>query len=89
MFVDINALNIQALIYDPRYHDFESWASLMCEAFASNQLEIPDAQTNWQEWALGLKAIDLFNNEAVPSPYEFENWDEWVAQTINAYQPRT
>ena len=61
----------------------------MCEAFASNQLEIPDKNTNWQEWAVGLKAIDLFNNEAVPSPYEFENWDEWVAQTINAYQPRT
>lgn len=84
-----NALNIQALIYDPRYHDFQSWASLMVEAFASNQLEIPDKDSNWQEWALSLKAIDLFNNEAVPSPYEFENWDEWVQQTINAYQPRT
>jgi len=45
--VATNALNVQALIYDPRYHDFESWASLMCEAFASNQLEIPDKNTNW------------------------------------------
>ena len=84
-----NALNTQALIYDPRYHDFQSWASLMVEAFASNQLEIPDNDSNWQEWALALKAIDLFNNEAVPSPYEFEEWDEWVQQVINAYQPRT
>jgi hypothetical protein len=31
----------QPLLYDPRYHTFESWASLMCEQYAANQLEIP------------------------------------------------
>lgn len=76
-----------ALIYDPRYHTFESWAALMCEAYAAQQLAIPSAMTNWQEWAAGLKAIDIFNNEAVPGPYVFSNWQDWAAALVNAVNP--
>lgn len=56
-----------ALVYDPRYHDFQSWAALMCEAYAGQQLAIPSQQTDWREWAAGLKAIDVFANEAYPA----------------------
>jgi hypothetical protein len=56
------------LVYDPRYHTFESWASLMCELYAVQQLAIPDANTDWKEWASGLKAIDVFTNEGIPAP---------------------
>jgi hypothetical protein len=34
------------LAYDPRYHTFESWASLMCEQYAAQQLAIPDARAS-------------------------------------------
>lgn len=78
-----------ALVYDPRYHDFESWASLMCEAYAGQQLSIPNKQTDWKEWAAGLKGIDVFQNEAIPGPYIFENWQDWVEAVVGAVNPKT
>lgn len=77
-----------ALIYDPRYHTFESWASLMCEAYATQQLAIPTASTDWQTWAAGLKAIDVFNNEAIPGPYVFGDWQNWALAVMNAVNGR-
>jgi hypothetical protein len=37
-----------------------------------------------QDWAAGLNAIGLFNNEAVPDPYRFDNWQDWAAATLNS-----
>ena len=78
-----------ALIYDPRFHTFESWASLMCELYSGQQLEIPNANTNWQEWGNGLKAIDVFTNEGIPGPYVFDDWQEWAQEVVNAVNPST
>ena len=47
-----NTLGV-AQVYDPRYHTFESWASLMCELYAVQQLAIPDANTDWKACAGG------------------------------------
>jgi hypothetical protein len=76
-----------ALVYDPRYHTFESWASLMVEQYAAQQLAIPDANTDWKEWASGLKAIDVFTNEGIPSPFIFDDWQEWAEALVNAVNP--
>jgi len=73
-----------APVYDPRGHTFESWAALMCEQYAAQQLEIPNERTDWQAWASGLKAIDLFNNEGVPGPYVYSEWQDWAAAVVNA-----
>jgi hypothetical protein len=73
-----------ALVYDPRYHTFESWASLMVEQYAAQQLEIPNANTDWKEWGQGLKAIDVFSNEAIPGTRNYDDWQEWAAQLMNA-----
>ena len=73
-----------ALIYDPRYHTFESWASLMVEQYAAQQLQIPNANTDWKEWGQGLKAIDVFSNEAIPGTRDYDDWQEWAAQLMNA-----
>jgi len=73
-----------ALVYDPRYHDFPSWASLMCEAYAGQQLSIPNEKTDWKEWAVGLKGIDIFSNEAIPSPYIFNDWKDWAEAVVGA-----
>ena len=72
------------LVYDPRFQTFESWASLMCEAYAGQQLAIPNAKTDWKEWAAGLKAIDIFTNEGIPGPYIYEDWQEWAAALVGA-----
>lgn len=72
------------VVYDPRYHTFESWGCLMCEAYAANQLMIPDANTDWKEWAQGMKAIDVFMNEAIPQPDVFNNWQDWAQEVVNA-----
>jgi hypothetical protein len=80
------ALN-NTLIYDPRYQTFESWACLMVELYAAQQLEIPDSTTDWKLWGNGLGAIDVFTNEALPRTEEFENWFDWAAALVNAVNP--
>ena len=77
------------LVYDPRFHTFESWACLMVEQYAAQQLAIPDANTDWKLWGDGLKAIDVFTNEAIPSTGDFDNWFDWAAALLSAVNPRT
>jgi len=77
----------QALVYDPRYHTFESWAALMVEQYAAQQLEIPTAGTDWKLWGNGIKAIDVFTNEAIPSTDNYENWFDWVAALLGSVNP--
>jgi hypothetical protein len=77
-----------ALVYDPRFHTFDSWASLMVEAYAGQQLAIPEGEDTWKSWAAGLRGIDIFVNEGVPSPYIFENWQDWASALVNAVNQR-
>lgn len=72
-----------ALVYDPRYMEFDYWACLMCEQYAAQQLAIPDATTDWKSWAAGLLAIDVFTNQNIPDPYGFEDWQEWASAMLN------
>ena len=76
-----------SLIYDPRGHTFESWACLMCELYATQQLAIPDANTDWYQWGEGLKAIDVFTNEGIPGPAVFSDWQDWAQAVVGAVQP--
>lgn len=76
------------LVYDPRYHTFESWSSLMVEAYAAQQLQSGVSEDGWKEWALGLSGIDVFQNEAIPSPTGFDNWQNWAEAVVNAVNPR-
>jgi len=55
----------------------------MCEQYANQQLEIPNEQTDWQSWASGLLGIDTFAGRSIPSPYRFDNWDEWAEAMVN------
>jgi len=77
-----------SLIYDPRGHTFESWASLMCELYATQQLEIPSSSTDWKNWGEGLKAIDVFTNEAIPGTQPFNDWQDWAQAVVGAVSPR-
>lgn len=77
----------QPLVYDPRYHTFESWASLMAEQYATNQLEIPSAYTDWKLWGNGLKAIDVFTNEAIPSTDNYDDWHQWAQALLGSINP--
>lgn len=72
-----------ALVYDPRGHNFETWSSLMCEAYAGQQLSIGVKEDNWRDWASGIMAIDLFQNNSVPSPYLYDKWHEWAEALVN------
>lgn len=76
------------LIYDPRYHTFESWASLMVEQYGANQLEIPTPTTDWKLWGNGLKAIDVFTNEAIPDTDNYGDWYDWAEALLAAINPR-
>lgn len=77
------APNQSALVYDPRYMEFDQWASLMCEQYAAQQLAVPDALTDWKSWAAGLLAIDVFVNQSIPDPYGFDDWQDWASALLN------
>jgi len=81
-----NPLNV-AQVYDPRFHTFDSWASLMCELYAVQQLEIPTPYTDWKVWGNGIRAIDVFANEAIPMTDSFNNWQDWAQELVNAVNP--
>ena len=83
-----NILNVSQ-VYDPRYHTFESWASLMCELYATQQLEIPTPHTDWRLWGNGIRAIDVFANEAIPMTDAFDKWEDWAQQLVNSVNPST
>jgi hypothetical protein len=78
-----------AVVYDPRYHTWDSWTSLMCEAYAAQQLSSNTPEEKWKEWAAGLKAIDVFTNEGIPGPYVFENWQDWASALVGAVNQPT
>jgi hypothetical protein len=59
----------------------------MCEQYAAQQLCIPDASTNWQDWASALKAIDVFANEGIPGPFIYNDWQEWAEALVNSVNP--
>jgi hypothetical protein len=80
-------MDAPALVYDPRHHTFESWAALMCEAYAAQQLQVGVSEENWKEWAAGLKAIDVFQNEGIPGPYVFDDWHDWAEALVGAVSP--
>ena len=78
-----------ALVYDPRGHTFESWSSLMVESYSAQQLQIGLQEDEWQNFALSLMAIDLFQNDALPNPYLFTKWHDWAEEVVNVVsQPR-
>ena len=77
-----------ALVYDPRYHTWNSWTSLMCEAYAAQQLSSNTPEEEWKQWAAGLKAIDVFTNEGIPGPYTYDNWQDWAAALVGAVNQR-
>lgn len=78
------APNLQSpLVYDPRYMQFSDWAALLCEQYAAQQLSVPDGQVDWKSWAVGLLAIDIFTNQGVPSPYSFDEWQDWASAVVN------
>jgi hypothetical protein len=54
----------------------------MCEQYTAQQLEIPTQLTDWKLWGNGLKAIDIFTNEAIPSTDNYENWFDWAAALL-------
>jgi hypothetical protein len=59
----------------------------MCEQYTAQQLEIPTQLTDWKLWGNGLKAIDIFTNEAIPSTDNYDNWFDWAAALLASVNP--
>jgi hypothetical protein len=70
------------VVYDPRHLSWNEWASLMVEAYAGQQLSIPDSEDNWKEWASGFNGIGLFGNDGVPNPNNFATWQSWAEALV-------
>lgn len=60
----------------------------MCELYSPQNLEIPTANTDWKLWGNGIRAIDVFANEAIPMTDAFDNWFDWAMALMNSVNPR-
>lgn len=87
MSVDTKDYGI-AIVYDPRIYSFQEWADLLCEQYAAQNLEQVNAKTNWKDWGNGLKAIDVFTNEAIPDTNGFADWQSWAQAVLLAVNPK-
>ena len=76
-----------SLVYDPRGHSFESWSALMVEAYAGQQLQINVPENKWHEFAVGISGNPLFQENAIPDPYFYKNWQDWAQELVNAVNP--
>lgn len=75
------------LTYDPRFHTWDSWASLMCELYAAQNLSAPQTEDSWREWAMGIKGIDIFANESIPDPNTYASWFDWAQALMLSVNP--
>ena len=71
------------IIYDPRYHTFESWSSLMCEAYADQQLISGAREEDWVKWAERFVGVASISKEGVSAPSMYANWQDWAASLVN------
>jgi hypothetical protein len=68
-----------SLLTDPRYHSLKDWAD-----FTVFDLEdygpIPQlvAEKEWQNWGAGLIGINGISQQNPPSPYQYDDWQEWA-----------
>lgn len=66
-------------IIDPRYMKVQEWADSLCidlsEYAVIPQLLNPD---RWQDWAAGLITINGISQLNPPSPYQFDDWQDWA-----------
>ena len=73
-----------SLVYDPRGHSFDSWSSLMVEAYAGQQLEMNVPENKWQEFAVGVSGNPFFQENAIPDPYLYNHWHDWAQALVGA-----
>jgi hypothetical protein len=68
-----------SLLTDPRYHSLKDWAD-----FTVFDLEkygpIPQlvSEKEWQNWGAGLIGINGISQQNPPSPYDYDDWNEWA-----------
>jgi hypothetical protein len=68
-----------SLLTDPRYHSLRDWAD-----YTVFDLEdygpIPQlvSEKEWQNWGAGLIGINGISQQNPPSPYQYDDWQEWA-----------
>jgi len=72
------------IVYDPRYHTFQSWSALMCEAYADQQLMISDNEDDWLKWAERFIGVQSLSKEGLPMPTMYDHWSKWATALVNS-----
>ena len=68
-----------SLLNDPRYHSLQDWADFTVFDL-ENYGPIPRlmAEEEWQNWGAGLIGINGISQQNPPSPYDYDDWQEWA-----------
>jgi hypothetical protein len=71
------------IAYDPRYHTFESWSALMCEAYSDQGLPIEADESKWLDWADSFIDQTDLDKEGLVAPRAYLTWDAWATALLN------
>lgn len=68
-----------SLLTDPRYHSLKDWADYTVFDL-ENYGPIPQLvrETEWKNWGAGLISINGISQQNPPSPYDYDDWQEWA-----------
>lgn len=68
-----------SLLTDPRYHSLKDWADFTVFDL-ENYGPIPQlvSETEWKNWGAGLISINGISQQNPPSPYDYDDWQEWA-----------
>jgi hypothetical protein len=68
-----------SLLTDPRYHSLKDWADYTVFDL-ENYGPIPQlvSEKEWQNWGAGLIGINGISQQNPPSPYDYDDWQEWA-----------
>lgn len=68
-----------SLLTDPRYHSLKDWADYTVFNL-ENYGPIPQlvSEKEWQNWGAGLISINGISQQNPPSPYDYDDWQEWA-----------
>jgi hypothetical protein len=79
----------QPLLYDPRYHTFESWACAFVRAVRRQSVGDTESIHRLEDVGQRVEVYrHLRTNEAVPDTDNYQNWYDWAEALLAAINPR-
>ena len=59
---------------------FMDWARSLKFDFNNSDMPLPESENKWQDWAMKLTVVPVFNVPGIPLAARYPNWREWAME---------